>query len=101
MLPQALADNFQSENYARMIVHLDTPVESASAFAAVDDVRSIAYGYYGDQYFLVGTSSAILDIKDVIEDDFTLIKQKHMAALFGSFQADKLGTGSILTGGNE
>jgi len=81
MLPQTLTDNFQSENYARMIVHLDTPGESTSAFDAVRGVRSIARRYYGDQYFLVGTSSAVLDIKEVVEDDFALINMIAILAV--------------------
>ena len=81
MLPQALLDNFQSENYARMIVHLDTPVESPSAFAAARDIRSSTRTYYHDHYFLLGTSSAILDIKEVVEDDFTLINMIAILAV--------------------
>jgi predicted RND superfamily exporter protein len=81
MLPQALLDNFLSENFARMIVHLDAPAESPAAFTAVREVRSSANAYYHDQYFLLGSSSALLDIKEVVEHDFTLINMIAILAV--------------------
>lgn len=72
MLPQAVRDQFLSENYSRYILKLNTEPESDAAFAAVDEIRSIADSYY-DTYYLTGVTPSTSDIRDVARTDFSRV----------------------------
>jgi predicted RND superfamily exporter protein len=71
-LPQSLRDNFETDEYARTLLYIDAPAESAQSFAALDNIRVIADRYYPGQYFIVGSTSAVSDIREVVELDFSI-----------------------------
>jgi len=73
MLPVKVVEQFETANYSRMIIDLNTEVESTAAFLAVDQVTELAQSYYGEKFILVGSSASIRDIKDVVEVDFTRV----------------------------
>lgn len=66
-------EQFFSENYSRMIINTTTDAEGAEAFALVDDIREIAHSYYGDDVHMTGESVALLDMKDIVERDNTVV----------------------------
>ena len=72
MLPQAVRDQFLSDNYSRYILKLNTEPESEAAFAAVDAIRGIAQTYY-DTYYLTGLTPSTSDIRDVARTDFSRV----------------------------
>jgi len=72
ILPEQLLDNFQSENFTRMILNIDSIAESPQAFETLENIRRIADGFYPGQYFMIGQTSAISDIREVVEHDFTI-----------------------------
>ena len=72
ILPGELTDNFASDEYVRMIIMLDVPSESEETFAAVEDLKNTISGYY-DEYYLAGSSTAIYDIKQVVETDYNTV----------------------------
>lgn len=72
MLPSTVQDQFLSEHYSRYILQLNTEAESEAAFAAVEDIRSIAAGFY-DTYYLTGTTPSTTDIRDVAQIDFSRV----------------------------
>ena len=72
MLPQAVQDQFLSENYSRYILKLNTEPESEAAYEAVDEIRSIAKSYY-DTYYLTGVTPSTSDIRDVARTDFSRV----------------------------
>jgi len=72
ILPEQLLDNFQSENFTRMILNIDSIAESPQAFETLQNIRGIADSFYPGQYFMIGQTSAISDIREVVEHDFTI-----------------------------
>lgn len=72
MLPQDTRDYFQSDEYTRIVVEIDAPSESPEAFEAVNGIKCLAAEYY-DSYYIVGSSSSIMDIKEVVETDYTIV----------------------------
>ncbi len=73
MLPASLVNHFEQKGLARMVLMLDTPIESEEVFALVEEVKEKAHHYYADEYHLLGASSSISDIKEVVEEDFVRI----------------------------
>jgi len=71
-LPKVLRDNFESGQYSRIIIYISASSESEKSFAALANIRAIADKFYPGQYFLVGSTSAVADIKDVVEYDFSI-----------------------------
>jgi predicted RND superfamily exporter protein len=73
MLPKAVIDQFETANYSRMILTLNTEVESVAAFSAVEQLTELVRSYYGDDFVLIGSSVSTRDIKTVVEVDFTTV----------------------------
>jgi predicted RND superfamily exporter protein len=73
MLPQKVIDQFETHNYSRMILTLNTDVESRAAFAAVEQLSELVKSYYGESFYLIGSSASVRDIKAVVEVDFTRV----------------------------
>ena len=69
MYPAGVAERFQTENYSRIILTMNTPIESQETFQAVDDLKA-TIGQYYDQYYVTGSSVSIGDIKAVVDGDY-------------------------------
>jgi len=91
VLPTALIDNFSSENYSRIVVYINAATESAEAFQVVDATRHHLEQLYPDRHYLAGTSSAIQDIREVVEQDFSTINTIAILAvgfiILGAFRS--------------
>ena len=66
-------ENFYSENYSRIILYADTETEGEEAFTLVENIRTTAAEYYGDNALTLGESVSLYDIKDVVNADSTFI----------------------------
>ncbi len=73
MIPEAVRENFVSANYSRMIVAIDTELESEEAFTVINSVRAEAAALYGGNAYIAGATSGIQDIKAATEGDYTVI----------------------------
>lgn len=71
-LEDDIKDNFLSENYARIIITVNTDGESDQAFAAVDKIKDSVNNYTKD-YHLTGGSVNVYDMKEVITADNTIV----------------------------
>lgn len=71
-LPQTLRNSFETDEYSRIILYIDAPAESAQSFDALNRIREVADKYYPGQYYIVGSTSAITDIRNVVEHDFSI-----------------------------
>jgi predicted RND superfamily exporter protein len=80
-LPARLVESYQGDHYSRMFLHLDTPVESSQAFVALGKIRELAGAHYPGRYYLVGSTSAIADIREVVERDFVTINYLAILAV--------------------
>lgn len=81
MLPDELVERFETSNYSRFILFLNTEIEGEKAFQAVDQVDALVASYYGENYILVGSSASVRDIKTVVEEDFTRVNMISILAV--------------------
>ena len=60
------------DNYTRMLVYLDLPVESEETFAFIDTVHGITAKYY-DKYYFVGDSTSCYDLASSFATDNIIV----------------------------
>jgi len=80
-VPEDAAQQFYSENYARIILYTDTKEEGEDAFNTVQAVSDTAAKYY-NKYYLAGQSATLFDMKEVVSVD---TKRINYAAIIGIF----------------
>lgn len=73
LLPDVLINQFETEGYARLILSLSMKDETPALFNAVDDLQRTVAAHYGDAYYLVGSSTSTTDIKEVVQQDQTVV----------------------------
>lgn len=71
-LDESITSQFYSENYSRIIVYTDTEEEGETAFSVVEEVQQKAEEYYS-QVLSCGQSVNLLDIKNVVSEDSTIV----------------------------
>ena len=59
----------QGEHWSRLVFTADLPEESEETYALLDQMRSIAAEYYGDNVVLVGNSTNARDLSDSFSGD--------------------------------
>lgn len=80
-LDSAVARQFYSPNYSRVIVYADTESEGDAAFALVEDIRDAAHMLYGDGFYALGASVTLYDMKDVVTRDNSVVNLLAVAAI--------------------
>lgn len=79
MMPDIFMSQFDSEEYTRVILSIGLPEESPETTEFLHLVQEITDNYFGEakqtgnSYYLLGTSSSVLEIKDLVEFDYTII----------------------------
>lgn len=76
LMPEALLGQFKSRSgdYIRIAIFLDVPEESEETTAVINSIHSTISNVIGsDDYYLVGESPSVLEIKKVVESDYSLI----------------------------
>jgi hypothetical protein len=71
LLPKSVVDQFSSTRMSRMILALDKPEESPETLSAVEDIHKTVSRFYGTDYYLLGSSTSVTDIKTVVDKDST------------------------------
>jgi predicted RND superfamily exporter protein len=79
-LPGRLTDNFVSDDYARMVLMLSVPTESDETFEAMEDMEKTISEHF-EEYYLAGNSTAIYDIKQVVETDYETVNTISIVAV--------------------
>lgn len=74
MLPDAVVEQFESDEYSRMIVQLNIAEEGTALTQAVEDIEAAAEAYYPGQWLAVGTPTSLNDIRLSVESDGTLVQ---------------------------
>ena len=80
-VPDEVVDQFYSENYARLILYIDTKDEGEEAFCTVESIFDTAEKYY-DTYYMAGQSATLYDMKNIVSVDTGLI---NIVAIIGIF----------------
>lgn len=76
LMPDELLGQFKSKSgdYIRIAIFLDVPEESEETTAVINNIHSTLSSVIGsDDYYLVGESPSVLEIKKVVESDYSLI----------------------------
>lgn len=86
-IPKAFLDDnvlsrFVSENYSRLVVYTDTESEGQEAFALVDEIKSVATQYFGDDLYISGHTAALRDLKAVVTRDNFVVSVLAISAIF-------------------
>lgn len=72
-LDNSITNQFYSENYSRIIINTNTTSEGPEAFKLIEKVNSLTSNYYGDDFYSLGISVNLYDIKSVVENDTPVI----------------------------
>lgn len=63
----------QTDEYSRMVVYLNLPIESEETFEFLDKIHEIADPYYNEGVYVVGTSTNSRDFAEAFKTDNILI----------------------------
>lgn len=80
-LGESQTEQFFSENYSRITLNTSAGAEGEEAFSLVENVRSIAEDYYGDDYHALGESVTLYDMKNIVEQDNTVVNVLTVVAI--------------------
>jgi len=83
MIPAAVREEFTGPQYTRLVLMLNTAIESPPAFSTVAAIRDVAENYYPGTFWLLGSSPAVDDIRAVVEYDFSVISLVAILAVGG------------------
>ena len=72
-IPESSLASLESGGYSRMVVTIGASQESDEAFAAVEEIRAAAAGYYGDEYYLAGGSANVYDMRETVMVDNKIV----------------------------
>lgn len=78
---ESITEQFHSENYSQIIVYTNTETEGDIAFQVVETVQEIAASHYGDEYYAIGESVSLYDMKMVISKDNTVVNILTVVAI--------------------
>ena len=73
-------EQLRGENWSRLVFIADVPTEGDETYALLDQIRSIAQDYYGDDVILVGNSTNAFDLASSFSGDN--MKISILTALF-------------------
>ncbi|MDR1082281.1 MAG: MMPL family transporter [Coriobacteriales bacterium] len=81
-LDEAVTNQFYSANYARLIIYTDVPPEGDLTFAAMGEIRDVAYEFYGDEAYSLGRSMNLFDMKSIVQQDNLRVNLIAIIAIF-------------------
>lgn len=81
-LSEDVVKNFYSDKYSRIIINVDTPTEGDIAFETVENVKSAAEKYYGEEVYMCGQSVNMYDMKETIENDNKIVDLITIVSIF-------------------
>lgn len=73
-------EQLRGENWSRLVFVADVPTEGDETYTLLDEIRSIAQEYYGDDVILVGNSTNAFDLASSFSGDN--LKISILTALF-------------------
>ena len=71
-----------SDNYSRMVITVKSDYEGEEAFRLVEEIRNIAKEYYGDKYYLAGSTVSTYDLMDTVTADMVSVNLLAIGAVF-------------------
>lgn len=83
LIPDAFKDQLVGENYNRIIIDIATGDEDEDAFKAISIIdNALISNFNSNQYYVVGGSVAVHEIKETVEQDFLIINILSIGLVF-------------------
>lgn len=79
-LPKSITGQLRTDNYARLLISMDTVQESEYAFACSQDLERLVKEYYPEDAYVIGMTPTTIDIRDILTDDYNKVS---LLSLFG------------------
>ena len=70
-ISESSTKKFHSKDYTRYLISVYTDGESPEAFEVVEEIQAILNQYYPNENYIAGGTPSTLDIKNVIESDYS------------------------------
>lgn len=81
-LDEDILSKLISNNYSRMVITVKSDYEGEEAFKLVEEIRNIAKEYYGDKYYLAGSTVSTYDLMDTVTTDMVSVNLLAIGAVF-------------------
>lgn len=78
---EKVTSQFYSDDYARIVVSVDTESEGDEAFATVEEIYQVVQRYY-DTFFAAGRSANLYDMQNVVAVDNVVVSLVAVVAIF-------------------
>lgn len=82
VVPESKLEKLQSDSYRRIVLSVSAEYEGDETFALVEEIRSLAESYYGDDYYLAGQGVSTYDLMDTITADMLKVNLVAIGAVF-------------------
>lgn len=80
-LPKAVREQLRTEQYARIMISVDSEQESEYAFACSEDLERVIKEYYPENSYMIGMTSTTMDIRDILTDDYNKVSLLSLAGV--------------------
>lgn len=81
VIDESVREQFHSKNYSQITLYAETETEGDVAFNVVETVMDIAASYYGDDFYALGESVSLYDMKTIILKDNTVVNILTVVAI--------------------
>ena len=82
MVPKSSLDLVRKDGYSRMVITLNLPGESQESYKAVTTIRQILKVYTGEDSYLVGDTTATMDMENILRTDNAKVNTLSMIVIF-------------------
>lgn len=72
-LPKDITGELRTENYARILISMNTVQESSYAFECSQKLEGVVKAYYPDDAYVIGMTPTTIDIRDILTDDYNKV----------------------------
>lgn len=80
-LPKKVVEQLRTDNYARIMISMDTEQESDYAFACSQELENLVKEYYPEGAYVIGMTPTTIDIRDILTDDYSKVSILSLAGV--------------------
>ena len=72
-LPEDVTKELRSDDYARILISMNTVQESQYAFDCSQELEKVVKQYYPEGSYVIGMTPTTIDIRDILTDDYNKV----------------------------
>lgn len=80
-LPESVTEQLRTDQYARLMVSMNTAQESDYAFSCSDRLEEIVHSYYPENAYVIGMTPTTIDIRDILTKDYSRVSLLSLAGV--------------------